>query len=106
MPKLLPAPSVPVEAFLTPSEVLIRLRVNVRTLYRLMSHGDLPAVRIGRQWRVRPSDFELWLRRQEQHADTPHEPGLADVARGQHQDHTDVARRPVEHGVIASGAPR
>jgi len=63
MPKLLPAPSVPVEAFLTPSEVLIRLRVNVRTLYRLIKHGELPAVRVGRQWRVSPGGLEVWLRR-------------------------------------------
>ncbi|MEI6669738.1 MAG: helix-turn-helix domain-containing protein [Acidobacteriota bacterium] len=54
----------PTEAFLTPTEVLRTLRVNARTLYRLMSEGTLPAVRIGRQWRVRPRDFELWLRRQ------------------------------------------
>ncbi|MCX6549742.1 MAG: helix-turn-helix domain-containing protein [Acidobacteria bacterium] len=56
---------VPAEPFLTPTEVLVRLRVNVKTLYRLIGHGELPAVRIGRQWRVRPHDLESWLRRQE-----------------------------------------
>jgi excisionase family DNA binding protein len=49
------------ESFLTPSEVLSRLRVNVKTLYRLIGDGDLPAVRVGRQWRVRPNDLETWL---------------------------------------------
>jgi excisionase family DNA binding protein len=51
------------DPFLTPSEVLTRLRVNVKTLYRLIGTGELPAVRIGRQWRVRPLDLESWLRR-------------------------------------------
>lgn len=51
------------EAFLTPAEVLAQLRVNVKTLYRLIGDGDLPAVRVGRQWRVRPHDLDAWLRR-------------------------------------------
>jgi excisionase family DNA binding protein len=49
---------------LTPTEVLGCLRVNVRTVYRLMRTGVLPAVRVGRQWRVRRSDLDSWLRRQ------------------------------------------
>jgi excisionase family DNA binding protein len=65
------------EPFLTPSEVLVRLRVNVKTLYRLIADGDLPAVRIGRQWRVRPHDLETWLRNHQNGAD----PG-PDHARG------------------------
>ena len=54
--------------FLTPAEVLLRLRVNVKTFYRLIDRGELPAVRIGRQWRVRPHDLETWLRRQQRGA--------------------------------------
>lgn len=49
---------------LTPAEVIGCLRVNVRTVYRLMRTGDLPAVRVGRQWRVRRADLDSWLRRQ------------------------------------------
>ena len=60
--------------FLTPSEVLMRLRVNVKTLYRLIGTGELPAVRIGRQWRVRPLDLETWLRRHESGATLGPEP--------------------------------
>ena len=52
-------------SFLTPPEVLARLRVNVKTFYRLIARGGLPAVRIGGQWRVRPHDLESWLRRHE-----------------------------------------
>jgi len=68
---------VTVEALMTPAEVLKRLRVNARTLYRLMRKESLPAVRIGRQWRVRPSDFDLWLRRQSFDAGVTTAPGLA-----------------------------
>jgi excisionase family DNA binding protein len=48
-------------AFLTTSDVLQQLRVNARTVYRLIREGDLPAVRVGRQWRVRRTDFDAWL---------------------------------------------
>lgn len=62
------------EPFLTPPEVLMRLRVTVKTLYRLIGTGELPAVRIGRQWRVRPRDLETWLRRHESGAALGPEP--------------------------------
>ena len=62
------------EPFLTPPEVLMRLRVNVKTLYRLIGTGELPAVRVGRQWRVRPHDLETWLRRHESGATLGPEP--------------------------------
>ena len=47
---------------LTPAEVIDYLRVNVRTVYRLMRTGELPAVRVGRQWRIRRADLDSWLR--------------------------------------------
>jgi excisionase family DNA binding protein len=50
--------------FLRTDEVLGYLRVTPRTIYRLIQTGDLPAVRIGRQWRFRRSDLDLWLNRQ------------------------------------------
>src|SRR5215212_5390649 len=49
------------EAFLTTEEVLEYLQVNLRTVYRLIKAGKLPAVRIGRQWRFRKVDLDLWL---------------------------------------------
>lgn len=52
-------------AFLTMDEVLGYLRVTSRTIYRLIKAGDLPAVRIGRQWRFRQSDLDAWLSRQQ-----------------------------------------
>jgi excisionase family DNA binding protein len=50
-------------AFMTSDEVIAFLRVNARTLYRLIRSGDFPAVRVGRQWRFRRSDLEAWLNR-------------------------------------------
>lgn len=51
-------------AFLTTEEVLGCLKVNPRTIYRLIKSGDLPAVRIGRQWRFRRADLDAWINRQ------------------------------------------
>jgi excisionase family DNA binding protein len=48
---------------MTTGEVITFLRVNTRTLYRLIRAGDFPAVRVGRQWRFRRSDLEAWLHR-------------------------------------------
>ena len=50
--------------FLTTDEVLGYLKVNPRTIYRLIRSGELPAIRIGRQWRFRRSDLNDWLDRQ------------------------------------------
>ena len=49
------------EAFLTTDEVLAYLQVNLRTVYRLIDAGQLPAVRVGRQWRFRRTDIDAWL---------------------------------------------
>src|SRR5512134_674746 len=52
------------EAFLTTEEVLEYLQVNLRTVYRLIKAGRIPAVRVGRQWRFRKSDIDAWLESQ------------------------------------------
>lgn len=49
------------ESFLTTEEVLEYLQVNLRTVYRLIKAGKIPAVRVGRQWRFRKSDLDAWL---------------------------------------------
>lgn len=49
------------ETFLTTDEVLEYLQVNLRTVYRLIKAGRLPAVRVGRQWRFRRTDIDAWL---------------------------------------------
>src|SRR4051794_6234988 len=52
------------EGFLTTEEVLDYLHVNLRTVYRLIKAGKIPAVRVGRQWRFRKRDIDAWLESQ------------------------------------------
>jgi excisionase family DNA binding protein len=52
------------EGFLTTEEVLEYLQVNLRTVYRLIKAGKIPAVRVGRQWRFRKRDIDAWLETQ------------------------------------------
>jgi excisionase family DNA binding protein len=47
--------------FLTVQEVAELLRVSSMTVYRLIKAGDLPAVRIGRSFRVRETDVDAYL---------------------------------------------
>jgi excisionase family DNA binding protein len=63
------------EVFLTTEEVLAYLQVNLRTVYRLIKAGKIPAVRVGRQWRFRKRDIDAWLDTQK-----THQPGQAPAA--------------------------
>ncbi len=47
--------------FLTVQEVADLLRVSSMTVYRLIKAGDLPAVRVGRSFRVRDTDVDVYL---------------------------------------------
>ena len=38
--------------------------MNLRTVYRLIKAGKIPAVRVGRQWRFRKRDIDAWLESQ------------------------------------------
>jgi excisionase family DNA binding protein len=46
---------------MTVSEVAQVLRVSKMTVYRLIRQGDLPAVRIGRGFRIREDDVYRYL---------------------------------------------
>jgi excisionase family DNA binding protein len=59
------------EGFLTTEEVLEYLQVNLRTVYRLIKAGKIPAVRVGRQWRFRKRDIDAWLESQRPRAARP-----------------------------------
>ncbi|HEX5473686.1 MAG TPA: response regulator [Vicinamibacterales bacterium] len=52
------------ESYLTTEEVLEYLQVNLRTVYRLIKAGKIPASRVGRQWRFRKRDIDAWLESQ------------------------------------------
>lgn len=47
--------------FLTVQEVADLMRVSTMTVYRLIKAGDLPAVRVGRSFRVRDVDVDGYL---------------------------------------------
>lgn len=47
---------------LTAAQVAESLAVSERTVARLCAKGDLPAYRVGRQWRIDRQDFLRWLR--------------------------------------------
>ena len=59
------------DSFLTTEEVLEYLQVNLRTVYRLIKAGKIPAVRVGRQWRFRKRDIDVWLETQRPRAGRP-----------------------------------
>jgi excisionase family DNA binding protein len=52
------------QSFLTTEQVLGYLNITPRTIYRLIRNGELPAIRIGRQWRFRRADLDRWVERQ------------------------------------------
>ncbi|MBW3620136.1 MAG: helix-turn-helix domain-containing protein [Actinobacteria bacterium] len=49
------------ETLLTAAEVAEQLRVSTMTIYRLIRSGELPAVRVGRNYRVRAGDLDAYL---------------------------------------------
>jgi excisionase family DNA binding protein len=48
--------------FLTVAEVAAVMRVSKMTVYRLVHNGDLPAVRVGRSFRVPEQAVDDYLR--------------------------------------------
>jgi hypothetical protein len=65
-------PDASEEEFLTTDEVARRLRVHPTTILRRLGAADdpdpsrIPAVRVGRVWRIPRKDFEEWLARSSQ----------------------------------------
>lgn len=55
------AQSFSTSRFLTVQEVAGLMRVSTMTVYRLIKSGDLPAVRVGRSFRVRDVDVDAYL---------------------------------------------
>lgn len=49
------------EALLTVAEVAGELRVSTMTVYRLIQGGELPAFRIGKNYRIKRADLDAYL---------------------------------------------
>jgi len=54
--------SEPINEVLTAGEVASYLRVSLSTIYRLLKSGDLPAFKIGSDWRFNRVHIEEWLK--------------------------------------------
>jgi excisionase family DNA binding protein len=52
------------KGLLTVAEVAEMLRVSTMTVYRLIRSGEIPAVRIGRSYRIREPDLESYIESQ------------------------------------------
>lgn len=46
---------------MTVAEVATLMRVSTMTVYRLIKAGELPAVRVGKSYRIRESDVDAYL---------------------------------------------
>ncbi len=58
--------------FLTTAELLDYLQVNLQTVHRLIKSGQIPPVRVGREWLFRRRDIDGWLEsNREAGRDTP-----------------------------------
>lgn len=49
------------EELLTLQETARYLKVDPRTVFRMIHRGELPAIRLGRLWRIKRSRLEEWL---------------------------------------------
>ena len=47
------------------SEAAALLHVSTRTLQRMIRSGELPALKIRRQWRVRENQLRQWIEKRE-----------------------------------------
>jgi len=50
---------------LTLAEAARLLQVSTRTLHRMIRSGDLPALKVGGQWRLRETQLQQWVERRE-----------------------------------------
>jgi excisionase family DNA binding protein len=49
------------DRLLTVVEVAATMRVSNMTVYRLIKSGELPAIRVGKNYRIRESDMDRYL---------------------------------------------
>lgn len=50
---------------MTVEDVATRLRLSYSTVYSMLRTGEIPAVKLGAQWRVDPIRLDAWLTEQE-----------------------------------------
>lgn len=50
------------DTLLTVKEVSAMLRVSQQTLYKMLEHGTIPALKIGNQWRFEKQRVQNWIK--------------------------------------------
>ena len=92
--------------FLTVAEVAALMRVSKMTVYRLVHSGELPAVRVGRSFRVPEQAVHDYLR--DAFIEAGRAPGASDVRCGRRgaapADPVEVARVRLEAGELVAGS--
>ena len=49
------------DEILTLKDVAALLKVAEKTIYTLAQRGDVPGIKVGRQWRFRRQDLAQWI---------------------------------------------
>ena len=49
------------KALMTPEEVSAYLGIKVRTIYSYAQTGNIPAIKLGGQWRFRKGHIDIWI---------------------------------------------
>jgi excisionase family DNA binding protein len=57
-----PNPRRPQELWLSVREVAAKLRVSPKSIYRAVHRGELPTVRVGRQFRISGRALDAYIR--------------------------------------------
>lgn len=55
---------------LTVKEVAALLRVSAQTLYKMLDNGEIPAVKVGSQWRFDRDRIREWLQQRSSEGST------------------------------------
>jgi excisionase family DNA binding protein len=62
------AQTMPTDEYIDLDEMARQTNMSRMFYYRKVATGDIPAVKLGRVWRVKVSDFQNWLGRQNPYA--------------------------------------
>jgi len=82
------------QRLLTSRDVADWIGVSARTVCLWAELGELPALRVGRQWRFRATELEAWLHRKANAPDSPavQQGSTTDVNRSQDYTSARVSR--------------
>ena len=61
---------------MTVEELANYLRVTKKTIYRLLEQGNIPAMKVGRQFRFNKASIDKWMQRNSRESKAPSPLGL------------------------------